>query len=477
MGFDVKSFKAMVLQREPWEPMEARPPPHLLTKYQGDPNGDPERDVQRRPQEEIEPPLPTVTDLTGCRAPDVESLPLAALGYGRSAGRGMPLDGFSQHNPAREANIQVGKVKRDSQNDWAFEMRRFWTFGEQGGVAQLQLFLREAAAGHYQPPERYRADKAWTALLSPYLRFGDLSPRYVYARAREALSFMHWKPLVRRLFWRDGAYAQLHKFPSSPTSSIRKQYESEAWSGSADMLKRWQRGKTGFPLIDAAMRQLWKVGWMPNYLRHVTAQFLMEYLDVSWKLGLQWFDYTLVDTDVAINSMMWQMGGHSGLGAWNFVMHPVFAGKKVDPEGQYVRRWLPELKELPVEYIHCPWEAPCACLLSANVLIPALYPERMLEDLAAARRAHAQNVIAVRRACPELIQEDGHELLEVDGVRITVRVRDDLKDNSLNVSLLMTPDEAHSMQRRQLHVSKGIHHQLLFEDSKKYAACHEGDML
>merc|ERR1719326_1126485 len=90
---------------------------------------------------------------------------------------------------------------------------------------------------------------------------------------------------------------------------------------------------------------------------------------IDWKKGLQWYDYTLVDSDVAINAMMWQMGGHSGLGAWNFVMHPVFAAKKVDPEGEYVRRWVPELRGLPKEFIHCPWEAPAGLRLSANLFL------------------------------------------------------------------------------------------------------------
>jgi deoxyribodipyrimidine photolyase len=337
----------------------------------------------------------------------------------------------------------------------------------------LEDFLTEVAAGHYSPPDRYRADKAWTALLSPYLRFGDLSPRYVFARAQQTLHFSEWKPLVRRLFWRDGAYAQLYRWPMSASISIREQYESEQWNGTNAMLRSWQRGQTGFPLVDAAMRQLWKVGWMPNYLRHVTAQFLIEYLDVNWKEGLKWYDYTLVDSDVAINAMMWQMGGHSGLGAWNFVMHPVFAGKKVDPEGHYVRRWVPELKHLPIEFIHCPWEAPCGCLISANVLLSTSYPQRIIADLMKARKGHARNVIDVRKRFPATVQADGHEILHVNGQRITVRVRDDLKDNSEKVTLLMTPDEAHDIQRRRIVHTKGIHHELLFEESKKYAAAHE----
>jgi len=171
---------------------------------------------------------------------------------------------------------------------------------------------------------------------------------------------------------------------------------------------------------------------------------------------------------------MWQMGGHSGLGAWNFVMHPVFAAKKVDPEGDYVRTWVPELKGLPVEYIHCPWEAPCACLLSANVILPMSYPERVIEDLLKARKAHTRNVIAVRRRFPELVQSDGHEVLEVNGQQLTVRVRDDIKDNSEDISLEMTADEAHSTQRRRLAHTKGIHHELLYEEAKRYTIMYSG---
>merc|ERR1711865_200069 len=140
--------------------------------------------------------------------------------------------------------------------------------------------------------------------------------------------------------------------------------------------------------------------------------------------------------------------------------------------GHYVRKWLPELKGLPVEYVHCPWEAPCACLLSANVLLGTTCSTRLIEDLIKARKAHARNVIDVRRRHPEIVQDDGHEVLELSGNKFTVRVRDDLKDNSENISLMMTPDEAHSMQRRRL-VSKGIHNELLYDECKKYESTGE----
>ena len=112
-------------------------------------------------------------------------------------------------------------------------------------------------------------------------------------------------------------------------------------------LKAWQKGQTGYPLVDAAMRQLWAVGWMNNYVRHVVASFLISYLRISWVEGYSWFQDTLLDADIAINAMMWQNGGMSGLDQWNFVMHPVDAAMTCDPKGDFVRNWIPELAKLP----------------------------------------------------------------------------------------------------------------------------------
>jgi len=607
----------------------ARPAPHLLTKYQSAPPpqaGEEEEETygcpsstsenpemeqraeegsapmasqdeedQEHPgddEEGIPAPLPTVRKLGVApdkmpkEAREVLSLPLEALGYGRTAGRGFPWcpatlkeggmstttqefekggaksagSSWPQSNAVREEAKAPGDrdpparrrrspaeeaagffrvaggsegmmakkdVDREDEDDWASELCRFWPFGEVGAMQRLEEFLNDVAAcGHYQPPERYRADKPWTAILSPYLRAGDLSPRYAYSRAQEVLPFTLRKAFARRLFWKDGAYAQLYRWPTSPDESIRRQYEHERWGGTVASLRRWQRGRTGFPLVDAAMRQLWKVGWMPNYIRHITAQFLIEYLDLSWKHGFRWYDYTLVDSDVAINAMMWQMGGHSGLGAWNFVMHPVYAAKKVDPDGDYVRRWVPELRGLPKEYTHCPWEAPGALRLSASLLIAGdggaagtrngngaerkssrfggssssirgmwmpgddnlrsaggevssrCYPERVIQDLRRARIAHATNVIEVRERFPEFVRSDGHEVLEIIGTgeQLSVRVRDDLKDNDPEkITLLMTADDARSSQRRKLVAAHGggrigLQHELLDAELRQGAA-------
>lgn len=460
LGLQVRHFKAMVCAFEPWD-----------AKQKGEKRG------------RIADPLPAISKkLTAPPGGWPWSLELRQLGYCKTGGRRIP-PGFRQYNETRQLLLEA-RTADPKEDDWAYEMRRFWKPGEHAAMERLEEWLKDAAWGCYFPPGlnpkdavggRFRADKRWTAILSPYLRFGDLSPRYVYARCRQALPFELRRLFTKRVVWRDKAYAQLYRWPQSHTVSIRSQYESEKWNGTRLALRRWQRGETGFPLVDAAMRQLWKVGWMCNHLRHVTAQFLIEHLDLSWKDGFAWYDYTLVDTDVAINAMMWQMGGHSGIGAWNFVMHPIYAGKKVDPEGHFVRRWLPELAHLPVEYIHCPWEAPAGTRISANVLINGVYWQRIIEDLLAARRAHQVNVIEVRKRFPQFVQEDGTEILPLGKGRVLrLEVRDDIRENDEDkVTLLMTPDDPRSTLRRNLGSSKGIHQGLLYDETKRFEAMYD----
>jgi len=218
---------------------------------------------------------------------------------------------------------------------------------------------------------------------------------------------------LRRFIWRDLAYWFLWEFPAMPSTSLRPQYEKQLWTGTRAQLRRWQRGTTGFPLVDAAMRQLWAIGWMPNYLRHLVAQTLVEYLDLSWKHGLEWFDYTLVDADLAINSFMWQNGGHSGPDHWEFVLHPVNAAKTCDPDGSYVRQWLPFLADCPTEFIHRPWDLPPRI---SKWPWSGAYPHRpILEDLDEARKTHCSHVLEVRRLHPEMVSRTGHEWLKLPG--------------------------------------------------------------
>ncbi|XP_026031873.1 uncharacterized protein LOC113026866 [Astatotilapia calliptera] len=285
--------------------------------------------------------------------------------------------------------------------DWAANIRKTWDFSEGGAQARLEAFLHDGVYRYEK--ESGRADAPNTSCLSPYLHFGQLSPRWLMWDAKGA----RCRPLKfqRKLAWRDLAYWQLTLFPDLPWESIRPPYKALRWSSDRGHLKAWQRGRTGYPLVDAAMKQLWQTGWMNNYMRHVVASFLIAYLYLPWQEGYRWFQDTLVDADVAIDAMMWQNGGMCGLDHWNFVMHPVDAAMTCDPYGTYVRKWCPELAELPDELIHKPWKCPASMLRRAGVVFGQSYPERIITDLEERRNQSLQDVALVRREFEQYVDK------------------------------------------------------------------------
>ena len=276
--------------------------------------------------------------------------------------------------------------------DWAAGIRSSWKFGEEGGYENLRRFLDENVDKYES--ESGRADQAWTAVISPYLHWGELSPRLVL---HEAFVGKIAAKFRRKLAWRDLSYWLLSLFPSMDRAPIRPPYSAMSWASDSGSLAAWQRGRTGYPLVDAAMRQLWAVGWINNYMRHVVASFLMSYLRHSWVQGYRWFQDTLLDADVAINAMMWQNGGFSGLDQWNFVMHPVNAAMTCDPRGDYVRKWVPELSGLPDKFIHQPWKCPPTILKRNNVELGSTYPQRCVLELEKEREQSLRDVVSARR--------------------------------------------------------------------------------
>lgn len=318
--------------------------------------------------------------------------------------------------------------------DWSAGIHRAWPdISERAARRQLHHFLRHALP-HYES-RRSRADLHFVSRLSPYIAAGMLSVREVYHEARRRMGAdprCVSKTFLRRLFWRDLAYWTLHMFPHAIDEPIRPHYAGVRWNaaaavevatddnvagdGARTLLRAWQRGNTGYPIIDAGMRELWQTGWMQQNIRMATASFLVEYLNLDWVHGARWYHDTLVDIDVAINTMMWQNAGRSGLDQWNFVIHPVTSARTAsDPNGDYVRRWLPQLRALPTRYIHQPWEAPPAVLRAASVRLGENYPRRVVRDLAPARRASADAVRAMqqRETSRAWHNTDGYDLVRV----------------------------------------------------------------
>ncbi|XP_045159044.2 deoxyribodipyrimidine photo-lyase-like [Mercenaria mercenaria] len=358
----------------------------------------------------VDPPniLPVGTDRP-------ESVPVSELGLGR-----------------------LPKRKDGTEIDWARVIRESWDFSENGAWEALQLFLNEGIRNYEK--ESSRGDKLNTCRISPYLHFGQISPRTVLNEGR----YLKSPKFLRKLAWRDLSYWLLSVFPDLPYAPTRPQYQHQRWSDNKIHLKAWQKGNTGYPLVDASMRQLWLTGWMNNYMRHVVASFLISYLHITWVEGYLWFQDTLLDADVAINAMMWQNGGMSGLDQWNFVMHPVDAAMTCDPKGDYVRKWIPELARMPEEFIHKPWKCPPSILRRAGVELGVTYPHRIITNLEEAREQSLRDVVDVRQKFEGLIDpRTGNDLVQLpNGVLIPVITRKEFKYKTRNPESRDNPHSA-----------------------------------
>jgi deoxyribodipyrimidine photo-lyase len=268
--------------------------------------------------------------------------------------------------------------------DWAREMREFWTPGETGARKRLVNFIGHALASYKS--DRDQPGKDGTSRLSPYLAFGEISARQIWhavdsAAKDEPQLERGADAFIRELYWREFSYHLLFHWPGIPESSFRPEFEKIPWRKDSEALKAWTKGLTGYPIADAGLRQLWAIGWMHNRVRMIVASLLTKHLLIPWREGEDWFWDTLVDADLANNAASWQWVAGSGADAAPYfrVFNPILQGKKFDPEGNYVRRWVPELAEMPAEYIHSPWEAPESVLKSANVTLGVTYPLPIIE--------------------------------------------------------------------------------------------------
>ncbi len=274
--------------------------------------------------------------------------------------------------------------------NWAAGWEKYWTPGEKGAQARLDAFLRsdlkDYAAARDRPAGRN------TSMLSPHLHFGEISPRQVWARvsfaAEKATLAQTAAKFEAEIGWREFCAHLLYHFPTLPQQNWRKEFDRFPWRRSAADLKVWQRGETGYPMVDAGMRELWHTGWMHNRVRMVVASFLVKHLRIDWREGEAWFWDTLVDADLANNSGNWQWVAGSGADASPFfrIFNPMVQGDKFDPQGEYVRRWCPELKNLPDKHIHAPFAAGTDALAAAGVTLGRDYPKPIV-DHAEARAA------------------------------------------------------------------------------------------
>ncbi len=270
--------------------------------------------------------------------------------------------------------------------DWAAGMREAWTPGEDGARARLACFAASGVSS-YQDRRDYPSEDR-TSGLSPYLAHGEVSPRRVWHTLNASVDEAA-QSYLRQLVWREFAYHILFHFPRTPEQPLQDKFAGFPWAEDAEALARWQRGRTGYPIVDAGMRQLWHTGWMHNRVRMVVASFLVKDLLLSWEAGARWFWDTLVDADLANNTLGWQWAGGCGADAAPYfrVFNPMLQSKKFDADGVYLKRWLPELAGLEVKAMHAPWEAKPMALEAGGVTLGGEYPWPMVEHSAARDRA------------------------------------------------------------------------------------------
>ena len=269
---------------------------------------------------------------------------------------------------------------------WYEEMASLWQPGEAGAENRLNSFLADGIDNYKEG--RNRPDLKKVSRLSPHLHFGEISPNQVWYTARQHgskdpqdLDHFH-----SELGWREFSYNLLYHIPALPSENLQRKFNRFPWRDDAKALAHWQQGQTGMPIVDAGMRELWRTGYMHNRVRMIVGSFLVKNLLIDWRHGEAWFRDTLLDADLANNSASWQWIAGCGADAAPYfrIFNPVLQGKKFDPDGSYVRKYVAEIENVPDRFLHNPWEAPTAVLDDAGVELGKDYP-RPIVDLKESR--------------------------------------------------------------------------------------------
>lgn len=287
---------------------------------------------------------------------------------------------------------------------WDAKLDSHWKIGEKAGLQRLHDFVSTNSVDQYGQA-RNALPTNGTSSLSPYLAWGHVSPRTIWHSVNDKIGAgtnssalkTSSHPFTRQLFWREFSYSMLVHFPHTTDKPLREEFAHFPWRENGELLQRWSRGRTGFPIVDAGMNQLWEEGWLHNRSRMIVASFLVKDLMIHWQEGAKWFWDTLVDADLADNTMGWQWVAGCGADSAPYfrIFNPMSQAQRFDPEGDYVRRYVPELAKLPKHLIHTPWEASSQELSQAGVELGGNYPEPLV-DHAQTRQEALSNYAAMR---------------------------------------------------------------------------------
>ena len=291
-----------------------------------------------------------------------------------------PQSLLSQKNWPKSESLKAWDLIPRTPN-WAKGFSQEWHPGQTGAQKALQYFVSKNIANYHKARDIPSING--TSRLSPHLHFGEISVRSCWHQAKATGG---GESFLRELAWREFCYHLLFHWPNLTEAPFKQEFTAFPWLENQTYIRAWQRGKTGYPIIDAGMQQLWQTGWMHNRVRMITGSFLVKNLMQHWHVGRDWFWDTLVDADLANNSGGWQWVAGSGADAAPYfrIFNPVTQSKKFDPDGTYIRRFLPALKTLPAPHIHDPTNAPAAALKQAGITLGQTYPKAIV-DLVSSR--------------------------------------------------------------------------------------------
>jgi deoxyribodipyrimidine photo-lyase len=292
------------------------------------------------------------------------------------------IDSIKDVSFAKELdNLELLPVK----NRWDKEIISHWNVGEENAMVRFKDFLADGIH-NYKDGRNLAAEQKYVSKMSSYLHFGEISPHQIYYAIKEMHNDRNTEHFLSELGWREFSYNQLYYNNEIYHKNIQSKFDKFPWQYEEKNLQAWQKGETGIPFVDAAMKELWQTGYMHNRLRMVVASFLVKNLLINWHHGERWFWDCLFDADLANNSASWQWVAGCGLDSAPYfrIFNPVLQGQKFDPDGLYTKKYLPQLKKLPVKYLFNPWEAPSHVLKEAGIVLGVNYP-RPIVDLKISR--------------------------------------------------------------------------------------------
>ena len=267
---------------------------------------------------------------------------------------------------------------------WAAKLEPYWEIGEAGALKSFKTFIQEGL--HCYREGRNFPSKPFVSRLSPHLHFGEISPNQLWYTVRNLAENKDTDHFCSELGWREFSYSLLYNNPELPSKNLQHKFDNFPWLDNSNLLNAWQKGQTGVPMVDAGMRELWQTGYMHNRVRMIVGSFLVKNLRLHWHHGERWFWDTLVDADLANNSASWQWIAGCGADAAPYfrIFNPILQGQKFDPDGHYVRKYIPEISNLPNKYLFSPWDAPKQILNELGIKLGSTYPEPVI-DIAQSR--------------------------------------------------------------------------------------------